>query len=88
MQYRYIVIVPSIVGNLEDWETLYFWDAKLYKTKQAAIGGGWKIHGHDDWLIGVVRDDQLVSVSWMDDPPRDANELAEVAAGIGLEVLS
>jgi hypothetical protein len=83
---RYIVIVPSIVGNLENWETIYYWDSLVYKTQQAAVRGGWKIYDHDDWLIGVIRDDLLVSVSWMDDPPRDAEELASVAAGIGLQV--
>jgi hypothetical protein len=88
MNYRYIVIVPSLIGNVDSWYTDYFWDGLLYQTKLAAIKGGWKIHDHDDWLIGVVRDDQLVSVSWMDDPPRDAEETASVAAGIGMEVLA
>lgn len=86
--HRYIVIRPAIVGNLENWTTEYYWDGAVYITRQKAVHGGFKVHGHDDWLIGVIRNDQLVQVAWMDDPPRDAEELASVAAGIGMEVAS
>ena len=86
MMYRYIVIVPSIVGNPETWSTEYFWDGLLYKTRDAAIRGGWKIHGHDDWLIGVLKEDLLVRLAWQHDDRDDPEELADAANKLGLKV--
>ena len=85
---RYIVIRPAIVGNLENWTTEYYWDGAVYTTRARAITGGFKVHGHDDWLIGILRDDQLIRVAWMDEDRDDADELADIAAALSLEAAS
>lgn len=82
---RYVVVRPSIVGTPENWETVYHSDRVEHETRRAAIKHGWKVEGHDDWLIAIVRLGAVIGVAWMDDDRDSQEERDEIAAALGLD---
>lgn len=82
---EYIVICQQIVGgDKSPIETVYNWDRRRFADRPAAINHGFKIRGSDDFNIGVVEGDKLVSFDWMDGPLE--YPLAEVSKAIFLGV--
>jgi hypothetical protein len=80
----YMVVVSSIIGNLEDWRTDYRTDGVRKSTRDEAIEHGLEAEGHDDWLIAIVAGDTLTGLAWMTEDRDDAEEVEEAAAALGL----
>lgn len=81
----FIVLCGQVVGNEQDgFETSYDWDLREFATKPEAVSHGFRIRGSDDFNIGLVRDDWLVSLWWMDSQiDEDAATLGEIARQVG-----
>lgn len=84
MQYQYIVIFQSIVGNPETgYSTDYAWDGQRFDTPEAAIAHGFDIRDSDDFNVGVVGGERLHELRWMNEIVDD--DLHSVAEHIGLK---
>lgn len=89
---EYIVVVPHIVGNLEDWETVYSVPLRgqRWSLRKIAIVEGVRELDHDDFLLAIVERDEVVGVAWQDEDrgsdPSDLVERAEIALALGLKV--
>ena len=66
MNKDWIVIVRQVVGSVQDWETVSYWDGERYPSKESAISAGAHHLGHDDFNIGCVDGNTLVWFGWMD----------------------
>jgi hypothetical protein len=78
------VVRPAIVGSLEDWDTVYYWDSReVHPDRAAAIAAGLDFYGHDDWNVGQVKHGALVWWGWMDEEhPCDDREYVAKRLGI------
>ncbi len=83
---KFAVIVPRMVGNVEDWTTAFSWDGSFRPTRKAAYEHGVDTYGHDDFYLGRVMHGVLLAVGHFDgDYPDDHEDLADVARQVGLE---
>lgn len=82
---EFIVICQSAWMNESGYGIGYDWDCQRFTTRKAAIKHGWKVRGSDDFNVGVVAGDSLVSFDWMHEPAgEDEATMAEIAGAIGL----
>jgi hypothetical protein len=56
-----------IVGNLETWTTVYYWDGVYHADKQGAVDEGFEITDTDDFNVGYVEKGVLTWFGWMDE---------------------
>ena len=77
---EYITICQSVVGNeLSGYTIDYSTDGKRFSTRAGAIKNGFEVRQSDDFNVGVVNGNKLVSFDWMDDPVgEDADGMAEI----------
>jgi hypothetical protein len=86
----YVVVVPHIVGNVEDWSTVYSFLTRnrRWPTRDQAIREGIRELDHDDFLLAIVEGDTVVGVAWQAEnrgtDPGDLSERAEIAQALGL----
>ena len=74
---EYIVIVPSLVGS-GPWETVYRSDMRRHRTRDLAISHGWRVEGHDDFLLGILDGTTLLGLAWQhEDRGTDVYDLQE-----------
>lgn len=87
MAETYIVLCGQVVGNVEaGFEIVYGSDYRRFRVRENAIRHGMKIRDSDDFNIGVLRDNRLVSVDWMDEAVEtDPHELRKIAREIGVK---
>lgn len=89
----WIVIRVQLEGS-GPWETVYYSDMVRKSTREGAIRYGWRALGHDDFLIGEVRDNVLLRMAWQHedreaiDPDGWREERADAAEHLCLEVPS
>jgi len=81
----WIATFGQIVGNLDNWETVWHWDRKFHPTRRAAITAGFETFGSDDFNVAQVDDGRVVWFGWMDEKHPD-EDYPEVAAQLGLAV--
>ena len=80
MDAEFIVIRCQIVGNLEiGYSSAYYWDMKRLPSVEQGIA-------HDDFLIGKVEGNRLVSLQWMEEVRDDCDELADAAGQLCFDV--
>lgn len=86
MTCEYITIIGGAVGNPEDgYRIAHRWDRRRFLTKEYAVKNGFALADSDDFNVGVVINDKLASLWWMDDQiDEPAETLAEIAKEIGL----
>lgn len=66
---EYVVICAQIMGDgSKPFEIVYGWDMDRFTVRQKAISHGLKIRGSDDFNIGVLENDKLISLDWMREP--------------------
>ena len=83
----WLAAAGQIVGNLDEWETVYTWDGSLHPTRKAAIKYGFEVFGHDDFNIGRVDTGALAWWGWMgEEHPDEDRESA--ARSLGLDATS
>lgn len=88
MSDRFIALTASIVGNLENWTTLWYWDRSQFDRRKDAIARGFTYGRGDDFNIGVIdtRTGRIKAILWMDEDEReqDVDELREANEQLGL----
>lgn len=81
---EYVVVRPQIVGNVEEWQTVYYSDLVRKPSRRAAIRHGINAEGHDDFLLAHLHGDTIVGVSWQyEDQPEEDTERAAIAETFG-----
>lgn len=86
MKPEFIVVRCQIVGNPEiGYSSAYYWDMKRLPSVEQGIAHGCVELGHDDFLIGKVEGNRLVSLQWMDEVRDDRQEVIEAASQLCLE---
>lgn len=84
----YIVICQSAWMNEHGFGINYDWDHQRFSTRKQAIRHGWRLRDTDDFNVGVVEGENLVSFDWMTEPVgEDDDTMAEIADAIGLNFL-
>jgi len=85
---EFIVVMPRIEGNPErGYGHVYYSDLKrLPSVEQAVSHGCLELAQSDDFLIGKVEGQRLVSLQWMEEVRDDRAELINVATQLCLEV--
>lgn len=75
----WVALVGQIVGNLEQWSTVYGWNGLYYADKQRAIRAGFDDAECDDFNVGYVDRGRLTWFGWMDEkhPAEDYPEVAD-----------
>lgn len=82
---EFIVILQSCLCSGGPITMHYGWDGDRFATRAAAIKEGFKLRDSDDFNIGVVEGDRLVSFDWMQEPVGDDEQtIEEIAQAIGL----
>ena len=86
MKREYIVLCGQIVGgDGRPFETIYGFDGARFRSRDQAIQYGFKIRGSDDFNIGVVGSNKLLSLDWMEKPvDTDPTVLSAIAEQIFL----
>jgi hypothetical protein len=79
----WIAAAGHIVGTLHEYSTCYDWDGRTYPTQEAAISGGFREFGCDDFNVGRIEAGALVWWGWMDEE-HPAEDRPEVAEALGL----
>lgn len=87
---EFIVVMPRIEGNPErGYGHVYYSDLKRSPSVEQVIRhGAVDLDQSDDFLIGKVDGQRLVSLQWMDEVRDDRDELINVATQLCLEVAS
>ncbi|MFP2504586.1 antitoxin [Buttiauxella gaviniae] len=86
MSNKYIVILQRAWCNDSGLGISYDSDLTEFDTRDEAKAHGFNLRDSDDFNIGVISGDRLVSFDWMDTPTgNDDDVLAEIAESIGLE---
>jgi hypothetical protein len=81
---KYIVICAQVVGS-GPFHTEYASDGKKFAERADAISHGFTLGRSDDFNIGVLRNDALISLDWMDQfVDSGAGVLAKIAAQVSL----
>jgi hypothetical protein len=79
---QYIVLCGQVVGS-GPFNVEYGFDGKRFDDRDTAIRHGFKAGRSDDFNIGVLRDDKLVSLDWMDQTvDADPSTLADISQQI------
>ncbi|WP_319940332.1 antitoxin [Xenorhabdus littoralis] len=65
MKTKYIVIIQRAWCNDSGIGIIYSSDQIEFDKRDQAIGHGFKLSGSDDFNIGVLVNDSLVSIDWM-----------------------
>lgn len=83
---EYIVIIASAWCNEQGVGINYGWDGERFKDRKEAIRHGFESRGSDDFNIGVVSGNRLLSFDWMEHPVggTDDDDMEEVAKAIFL----
>lgn len=82
---EFIVILQSCWCSESGSGVGYSWDGDRFSTREKAIEEGFTLRGSDDFNIGVVEGDRLLSFDWMQEPVGDdAQTIEEIAQAIGL----
>jgi hypothetical protein len=81
---QYILLCGQVVGS-GPFTIEYGFDGRRFDERAAAIDHGFKAGRSDDFNIGVLRDDKLVSLDWMDRTvDASPGTLAEISKMVGL----
>lgn len=85
---EFIVVMPRIEGNPErGYSTVYYSDLKRQPSVEQAVSHGClELAQSDDFLVGKIDGQRLVSLQWMDEVRDDRDELINVATQLCLEV--
>lgn len=83
---EYIVVMPRIEGNPEvGYEECYYSDSKRFLTLRQVIRHGMNdLCQSDDFLIGKVNGNKLLSLQWMEELRDDRDEVEAAARCLGL----
>lgn len=89
---EFAAVTGSIVGTVENWETVWTLHARRATFRKARSDGFTAAHETDDYLIAEVEGNRLVNVTdaygrGLDWPADDYTELAEYV-GLKCEVAS
>ncbi|HAU5500963.1 TPA: antitoxin [Cronobacter sakazakii] len=83
---RFIVIQQHLWCNESGHGIEYTSDLEEFDKRDKAIKHGLKIQGSDDFNVGVIENDRLVSFDWMAKPVEQSPDfLAQVTDAIGYE---
>lgn len=86
MSKSYIVIQQYLWCNENGHGIYYVSDYVEFDKRDKAIKHGFKQQGSDDFNIGVIENERLVSFDWMNKSiDESAEKLAEIAEAIGYE---
>lgn len=89
MSKSYIVIQQYVWCNESSHGIEYTSDCVEFDKRDKAIKHGFKQQGSDDFNIGVIENERLVSFDWMDKPVGESGEnpetLSAIAKAIGYE---
>ncbi|HAW2975279.1 TPA: antitoxin [Escherichia coli] len=86
MSKSYIVIQQYLCCNENGHWIEYVSDCVEFDKRDKAIKHGFKQQGSDDFNIGVIENERLVSFDWMNKSiDESAETLAEIAEAIGYE---
>ena len=86
MSISYIVIQQYWWCNEKGHGVEYTTDGVDFDKRDKAIKHGFKQQGSDDFNIGVIENERLVSFDWMNKSiDESAEKLAEIAEAIGYE---
>lgn len=89
MSKLYIVIQQYLWCNENGHGIEYVSDCVEFDKRDKAIKHGFKQQGSDDFNIGVIENERLVSFDWMDKPVGESGEshetLSAIAGAIGYE---
>jgi len=65
---EYIAILPQIVGNSErGFRITHLWDGWRFSTPLEARRHGFQVRESDDFNIGVIENDKVIELRWMDE---------------------
>ena len=67
---KFIYIQPQIVGNIENWGYAYYSDLIENDNIASAVRYGYKILGHDDFIIAEIEGTKLVCLYNLDGKKR------------------
>lgn len=85
--FEFIVVRCQIVGNPEiGYSSAYMSDMQRKPSVETAIMYGVRQLDHDDFLVGKVDGDRLVSLQWMEEVRDDRDELTDCAGQLCLKV--
>lgn len=87
MSDRYIALACSIVGNLENWSSSWYWDGTYWDTLDGAIEHALETYDRsDDFNVGTIGEDgRLCNIGWMhEEREQDDGELREANEQLGL----
>lgn len=87
MHEEYIVVMPRIEGDLESgYNTVYYSDYRRCSTLDQAIRHGMNdLDQADDFLVGKVDGNTLLSLQWMERERKDHDfEVSAAAECLGL----
>lgn len=75
----WVFLFGRIVGNPEQWKTIYSWNGEYHSAKELAIAAGCLEMGSDDFNVGYVDKGKLAWFGWMDEqhPIEDYPAVAE-----------
>ncbi|WP_353614812.1 antitoxin [Mangrovibacter phragmitis] len=83
---QFIVINQYAWCNDSGCGITYASDHEAFNDRENAIKHGFEITGSDDFNIGVIEDEKLISFDWMDKPVGESKEtINEIAEAIGLD---
>lgn len=83
---EYIVILSQVITNREGrFEIAYLWDGWRFSTPLEARRHGFQVRESDDFNIGVLKNDKVIELRWMDKVfLPDQVDLEEINDGLGL----
>lgn len=85
---EFIVVMPRVEGSTgTGYRTTYYSDNQRFPSVGRAIRhGAVELDQADDFLVGKVYGQRLVSLQWMNELRSDPDELASAASDLCLEV--
>lgn len=82
---NFIVVCQQVWCNSSGVGIDYGWDGERFATREEAISHGFEVRGSDDFNVGVVSGNRLLSFDWMDKPTgEDAKSMRAIADALCL----
>ncbi|HDS3404983.1 TPA: antitoxin [Citrobacter freundii] len=90
MMQKFIIIQQHAWSNDHGYGIGYSSDLEKFDSREKAISHGFEVAGCDDFNIGVIDDERLMSLDWMEKPVGNGKvvsveKLQIISDAIGLE---